>query len=206
MLPQRSIIKGMITRTCAQCGIEYKTYPSIRKRYCSRKCASAAKVRGTCENCAQCGEKFWKFRSRPDASYCSKSCAISARNLTDANPAYSRDITGENNPMYGKGMKGSDNPMYGMRNEKAPRWTGGRRIRKDGYIVIVAPDDHPYPSETKASGLKYILEHRLVMETELGRYLEPEEVVHHKDENPSNNNIDNLQLFASQADHIREGH
>jgi hypothetical protein len=44
------------------------------------------------------------------------------------------------------------------------------------------------------------------MEAALGRYLRPEEVVHHIDGNPSNNRLDNLRLFASQSDHIREAH
>ncbi len=109
--------------------------------------------------------------------------------------------------MYGKGFKGADNPMYGRRKQLAPTWKGGVKIRKDGYVLAVAPDDHPYPADLHGpSGLKYVLQHRLVMEQHLGRYLEPSEVVHHIDENPSNNDISNLQLFGSQSEHIRVGH
>lgn len=49
-------------------------------------------------------------------------------------------------------------------------------------------------------------EHRVIMERHLGRKLEPWELVHHKDENPQNNSIDNLELrdFGSHtADHSR---
>ena len=108
--------------------------------------------------------------------------------------------------MYGKGMSGEDNPMYGRTKELAPRWKGGRRTRPDGYVYMLAPDDHPYPAYTKASGSKYILEHRYVMEQHLGRYLEPNEVVHHIDENPSNNDIGNLRLYSSQSEHISDAH
>jgi hypothetical protein len=133
---------------------------------------------------------------------------MTARNLTDKNPSFSKDISGSRNPMYGRGRFGPDNPAYGKRKDAATgRWKGGRKIRKDGYILVVAPDDHPYPADyMKASGLKYILEHRHVMEQHLGRYLTPEEVVHHKDGDPSNNDLPNLQLFASQKDHIHIGH
>jgi hypothetical protein len=46
----------------------------------------------------------------------------------------------------------------------------------------------------------YVLQHRLVMEDKLGRFLTPDEVVHHVDRNPRNNHIDNLEL------HTRESH
>ena len=196
----------MIIRTCQHCGKTYETYPSIRPRYCSHACASAAKERGQECQCAQCGKTFWRHASRPDRQFCSKSCAATARNLTDANPAFRRDVSGANNPMYGKGMKGEANPMYGKRGDQSPRWKGGRKIRPDGYILALVPDDHPYPSLVRRSGSKYVLEHRLVMERHLGRYLTPDEVVHHKDGNPSNNDIDNLELFSSQAEHIRIAH
>jgi HNH endonuclease len=37
-------------------------------------------------------------------------------------------------------------------------------------------------------------EHRVLMERHLGRKLEPWEIVHHKDENPTNNELVNLEL------------
>lgn len=149
---------------------------------------------------------FYRRPCRPNQSFCSKSCARTAANLTDANPSYRRDIRGEKNPMYGKGMPGQSNPMYGKRKELCPRWGGGIKIRADGYILVVTSDDHPFPADITPSGTKYVLLHRLIMEEHLGRYLEPGEVIHHKDGNPGNNAIENLELFASQADHIRIGH
>lgn len=197
----------MISRACQQCGKTYETYPSIKPTYCSSQCAGDAKKRGQYIACAVCGNPFWQFASTPDRLYCSKSCATTARNRTEKNPSYHRDITGVKNPMYGKGLKGEANPMYGRRKELAPTWKGGRKIRRDGYVLVVAPEGHPYPADThEASNLAYILEHRLVMEKHLGRYLDPEEVVHHKDKNPSNNSLDNLELFANQEEHMRVAH
>jgi hypothetical protein len=196
----------MIKRICKHCKQEYETFQSIKPDYCSHKCASAAKRKGKVGTCAQCGKEIWIRPSKPNRKFCSKSCATTARNLTDQNPAYSRDITGENNPMFGNGLSGQDNPMFGKTKELAPRWTGGRKVRKDGYVFVVAPDDHPNPSYTKDSGTKYILEHRLVMESHIGRYLSPDEVVHHIDENPNNNSIENLELFRSQSEHVSTRH
>lgn len=109
--------------------------------------------------------------------------------------------------MFGKGFFGQDNPMFGKKAEQNPAWKGGRKIRADGYILVYAPD-HPYAiSDGKGKGKgRYVLEHRLVMEQHLGRYLLPNEVVHHKDENPSNNDISNLELFSSQSEHISMAH
>lgn len=49
---------------------------------------------------------------------------------------------------------------------------------------------------------KYKMQHRLVMERYLGRELRPDEVVHHKDHDKTNNNIENLELLTN-SEHTR---
>lgn len=78
---------------------------------------------------------------------------------------------------------------------KNPKWCGGRRKRPDGYIDVWAPA-HPYQSYNR------VLEHRLVVEQSVGRYLKPSEHVHHKNGNRSDNRLCNLQLL-SHSEHAR---
>lgn len=78
------------------------------------------------------------------------------------------------------------------------RWKGGRMIDKDGYVLIKS---HDHPNRNRHN---YVREHRLVMEQKIGRYLEPQEVVHHKDGNKQNNHPDNLEVFGSNDRHLAE--
>lgn len=81
--------------------------------------------------------------------------------------------------------KGKNDP----RGERHHNYKGGlyvdlkgyRRFARDGVIIP---------------------EHRHIMEMHLGRRLESHEIVHHRDEDPSNNAIENLQL-VTRAEHAR---
>lgn len=75
-------------------------------------------------------------------------------------------------------------------------WKGGVRIVK-GYRYLHRPG-HPM-----ATVQGYVAEHRLVMAEAVGRMLDPQEVVHHVDGDPLNNERANLELFATNADHLR---
>jgi hypothetical protein len=75
---------------------------------------------------------------------------------------------------------------------------GGRTTDRDGYILVKA-NSHP-----SANSNGYVREHRLVMESVLGRYLTSDEVVHHIDGNKANNAPENLHLYASNAEHKRD--
>ena len=94
-----------------------------------------------------------------------------------------------------------------------PEWRGGRIVSK-GYVYVYEPN-HPEclrineDRKKKANGKYfrkecYVAEHRLVMEKHIGRYLERNEVVHHKNNDTQDNRIENLELFDSNARHLAE--
>lgn len=76
-------------------------------------------------------------------------------------------------------------------------WKGGRSLDKHGYVLLWMPE-HPH-----ADNNGRIREHRLVMEQKLGRYLLPDEVVHHKNKDHSDNRPENLELFESNGEHLK---
>ena len=87
---------------------------------------------------------------------------------------------------------------YGCCGDHNSNWRGGRRIDKDGYVLIHSPD-HPHCNRHG-----YVREHRLVMEEHLGRYLLPTEVVHHRDDDHQKNTIENLRLYGTNGEHLAE--
>lgn len=76
--------------------------------------------------------------------------------------------------------------------ENNPNWKGG--ITQDGSGYIVERDEDG----------KQRRQHRLVMERHLGRKLTPDEVVHHKNHDRSDNRIENLELYSSHSEHMKE--
>lgn len=67
---------------------------------------------------------------------------------------------------------------------------GHRNKRSDGYVKVYVPD-HPYATKDG-----YVMEHILVMERAIGRYIKRDEVVHHKNHIRDDNRISNLQLMT----------
>jgi hypothetical protein len=103
---------------------------------------------------------------------------------------------GENNPQYGKPnlSLGRYKGLPGMEN---PNWRGGRTLHGEGYICLHRPE-HPHSHHNG-----YVFEHRLVMEEAIGRYLEPEEIVHHVNGDVADNRLENLMLFKNVGEHTK---
>jgi HNH endonuclease len=77
--------------------------------------------------------------------------------------------------------------------EKNSRWNGGITYNPKGYRLLKHPE-HPHRNNHG-----YVFEHRLVMEQYIGRYLEPDEVVHHRNGMITDNRIENLELMSNSS-------
>ena len=107
------------------------------------------------------------------------------------------------------GKKGELCPVYGKKMTPATRekmkdvWAKSalsqRKYRKKhtlGYILVYAPDN------PAADNTGYVLEHRLVMEKHIGRYLTSNEIVHHLNEDKTDNRLENLEL-VTRSEHAK---
>lgn len=83
-----------------------------------------------------------------------------------------------------------------MKRAGNPRWKGGTYLDQDGYRHVLTDNG-------------YRLEHRMVVEREIGRPLRPTEVVHHEDQSlaaRADNRPSNLRLYQEAGSHIIENH
>lgn len=72
-------------------------------------------------------------------------------------------------------------------------WGHQKRLR-NGYVIAYAPK---HPNAHKDG---YVLLHRLVAEYQLGRYLKPDEIVHHMNHIRDDNRIENL-IVMNRREH-----
>lgn len=82
-------------------------------------------------------------------------------------------------------------------NRTNNKWNAHVKNREDGYIQVYKPE-HPYANKDG-----YVMEHRLVMEEVLERYIKENEVIHHINRNRKDNRPENLMIFSSISDHMR---
>lgn len=134
-----------------------------------------------CENCKK------EFISNDKRRKC---CGWVCRNIRISKMYKGKEFTQE----HKDNIKKNHHDVSGKNN---PKWRGGKRPDGHGYIWVWSPD-HPYKDNRG-----YVREHRLVMEKKIGRYLLPEEIVHHMDHNKSNNDINNLMLYESKSAHVK---
>lgn len=89
-----------------------------------------------------------------------------------------------------KGKVVSEETKKKMAEVKKNGGIGHKKKRGDGYIYVYFPE-HP-----KSTSDGYIMEHVLVMECLIGRWLNDDEVVHHKNKIRDDNRKENLQLMT----------
>lgn len=101
---------------------------------------------------------------------------------------------------WNKGLKGVQTAnVTSFKKGRKPHNFKGSYKSKDGYVLIYCPE-HPFAKQRGT----YVMEHRLVMEKHIGRYLTPQEHVHHINEVRDDNRIENLKLCANNTEHKKE--
>lgn len=69
--------------------------------------------------------------------------------------------------------------------------------------MLVYREYHPFPSIARNGKVGcYVYRYRLVMEKALGRFLQPGEIVHHINGDPTDDRLENLQIL-SRSQHAK---
>ena len=82
-----------------------------------------------------------------------------------------------------------------------PNFNGYRYLTSDGDYWMTRDPDNP-----EADSKGYVLEHRSVARRMLRRDLKPDEQVHHINKNTHDNRPENLRVYNSKEEHMRENH
>lgn len=201
-------------KICPRC---LKPYPchdhrqARRRTYCSMDCLGKqlseiktgkpmkplAERAGKMVACAVCGKEKWMpnaWLRRTDKPTCSRECNGVLRGEEWKAHAHKGRAgwTEESYASYRPKMSGANNPA----------WKGGvTYFKTHGNYVGVKYVRCPVEYIAMARKDGYVMEHRLMVAQHLGRPLLRVEVVHHKDHDPTHNQLDNFQLFASNSDH-----
>lgn len=159
-------------------------------------------VRKVWLTCEQCGKDFqveaWRLKERTP-KFCSRECGWRwLRGKTfDKTPSEIRCCAhcGREFTVFQTKLRRGWG-KYCCKACKDADHEGRARLGR-GYIGVLARE-HP-----AANSDGYVMEHRLVMESVLGRRLARHEVVHHINGDIRDNRPENLKLFSSHSEHVR---
>ena len=145
-------------------------------------------------------DKDWLIEQRKTKTYrqIANELGTTIGNVASSASRYGLSAPGDNK---GDAVKEGIRKRFplGRTGDSNPAWNGGKYVSSAGYIYVLSPG-HP---EATLGG--YVLEHRLVMEKSLGRFLTSTEVIHHRNNLKDDNRIENLELFPDNSKH-REYH
>lgn len=176
---------------------------ATRKKTCSPACAAKAvslsprKHKPPNAECAVCGKPMRRPPShlaRVSTHACSHKCNGVLRGQEWAKHAHKGRAawTEQSAVSFRAKMSGENNPS----------WKGGVTVfRKHGNYSGVRYVRCPEAFVSMARKDGYVMEHRLFVARALARPLLRSEVVHHIDHDPTNNQLSNLMLFASNRAH-----
>ncbi len=201
-----------IKHICKQCNQTFLAYSSQKKLFCSPICSYKGK-RGRCfvkerisKPCVICKARFLSKKTL-NRKFCSRKCFNSQqitinKTCRTCKQSFSRtirpsELTKQKWIFCSNSCRNKLHKPKTFFGKNAAHWTGGKHLSPQGYIAVYSPG-HP-----KADRKIYVLEHRLVAEQHLGRFLKSSEIVHHINEIKTDNRPENLYLFESNSAHIK---
>ena len=202
-------------KTCEVCKQPYRSWRSD-SLYCSKRCSGLAhrqrktRWQGKERACQTCGKLFKE--TRPGHIFCSPQCLVYPclcricgrlfhsrnRHAGFCSPKCVGALHIKQTPE--RLCKTCNKPLSHPATIRQPRanycswecrfprkYTG---IKGPGGYILVFRPEHPF---ARMNG--YVAQHRLVMEQVIGRFLDPSEVVHHKNGIRNDNRPENLELL-----------
>ena len=202
-------------KVCQHCSKPFMThnrYQAVRNKTCNKECAVAmtttavtgrrtpiATRKGKTVVCAVCGKKVWKpdaWLRRVQIPTCGYQCNGVLRGADWKEHAHKgrANWTESSKTLIKERMTGVLNPA----------WKGGLTYRNRKGLYAAQPIKYvrcPTPMLTMARKDGYVMEHRLLVALKINRQLMRSEVVHHINHNATDNRIENLMLFSTNARH-----
>lgn len=166
--------------TCRTCGKKFIRKQKTTGLFCSRECWYVEYDNQNNKNCAICGKVFPAHTGQKTCSY---ECADKARRTAKRNThcAYCGGPMREDcHPRQKFCSHSCSSKFNNKRIIEKPLGSIGKH--RSGYLLIKTING-------------WVMQHRFVMEQQLGRKLEPHERIHHKNGNRADNRLENLELW-----------
>ena len=198
---------------CSFCGKEFEVIVGNPKnrQWCSTQCAyngikkrtDGSSVEMACPHCGKIRRVPLSRVKSGRGMFCSPECFQAYRKELNEAKRYTR-VCEQCDKVF-KVHSGAANAShvwkycsqdcyFNSKADKARKRDGEKHINSNGYVEIYMYD-HP---SVKNNRTKRVMEHRLVMEKVLGRYLEPYETVHHINGVRDDNSPENLEIWLQK--------